>query len=167
MRRYIKMNNSSYNAIVAKLSPCGLLILVTYYLSWNDIWINIGLAWAVISILLFLIISFLVIKSSIISIKCVLVNFLYSFGILLFCVFYGLAITSSVKINFIYGEGISNSFEIENGGVITIIDGKDGKYKGLFRNFHEGELKLNYTKDGVKNFYVISGYVTGGSVFAF
>ncbi len=85
----------------------------------------------------------------------------------MFCVFYGLAFMSSVKIKFIYGDGILDSFEIENGGVKTIIEGKNGEYKGMFRNFQESELRLNYTKDGEKKSYIISGYVTDGSIFTF
>jgi len=160
------MSISYYNGIIAILIICGLSILVAYYLTWNDIFINIGLAWIVISTILFLLISFLGIKYSKISIKCVSTNCLYSFVIMLLCVICGSVVMSSVKIKFIYDEDISDSFEIVNNGVTRII-GKNGKFRKIFCSFHEGELRLNYTKDGIKNFFIISDYVTDGSVFTF
>ena len=161
------MNNVSYSIFVFALVAIGFAILVLYYISWGSIWFDIGLMWISISLLSFTAISIYGFIRSKVSYKCMFFNCLYSICSLLACVYCGATFSSMVKIKFNYEESISNKFELINDGAIIPVEGYRGEFKGMFSGFKEGELRINYTRNGVINSYVISGYITDGSICRF
>ena len=143
------MNNLSYSIFVFALVAIGFAILVLYYISWGSIWMDIGYKWISISLLSITAVSIYGVIRSKVTYKCIFFNCLYSICSLLVCVFYGANFSSMVKIKFNYEEGISNKFELINGGAIIPVEGHHGEFKGMFNGFKEDELRLNYTRNGI------------------